>query len=311
MEKSLKEQAIKYANHFGSLLDVPCAVVDLSEKSYEPAGEGKPFDACENCPHKNCKGYEQFAYGCREAYRWDGLYTFHCYQEMVVICASIASEKGDLAGSISKMPDITYLEKYLKENGDGIISGAASVVLELDLSETIAEMIVNLAKKHHKKIYSIVGNMSVILARKDLVRQTDCFICNEIEAGKFFDDPALTAFNPAQMLDYLPGAAKEAGIRSMVVTMGAQGSVYYDEDTHVSGICKPIPVQVVDTSGAGDAFFSGTVMALIRAIPLQDAVVYGARLASATISRAENKKVLRFMWNVYWSYSVKAGYRKK
>ncbi|MGX8714296.1 MAG: carbohydrate kinase family protein [Lachnospiraceae bacterium] len=200
----------------------------------------------------------------------------------------ILDEKGDLAGSISKMPDITYLEKYLKENGDGIISGAESVVLELDLSETIAEMIVNLAKKHHKKIYSIVGNMSVILARKDLVRQTDCFICNEIEAGKFFDDPALTAFNPAQMLDYLPGAAKEAGIRSMVVTMGAQGSVYYDEDTQVSGICQPIPVQVVDTSGAGDAFFSGTVMALTRAIPLPEAVVYGARLASATISRAEN-----------------------
>ena len=61
MEKSLKEQAIKYANHFGSLLDVPCAVVDLSEKNYTPAGEGKPFDACANCPHKNCKGYEQFA----------------------------------------------------------------------------------------------------------------------------------------------------------------------------------------------------------------------------------------------------------
>ena len=117
MEKSLKEQAIKYANHFGSLLDVPCAVVDLSEKNYTPAGEGKPFDACANCPHKNCKGYEQFAYGCREAYRWDGLYTFHCYQEMVVVCASIASEKGDLAGGLVIGPIIL-------DNKEELLAGA-------------------------------------------------------------------------------------------------------------------------------------------------------------------------------------------
>ena len=215
----------------------------------------------------------------------------------------ILDEKGDLAGSISKMPDISHLEKYLAQYGDQIISDAEAVVLELDLSENIAEMIVNLAKKYDKKIYSIVGNMSVILARKDLVRQTDCFICNEIEAGKFFDNPALTAFDPLQMKDYLPHAAKEAGITSMVVTMGSQGSVYYEESADVSGIsdisgnssisdisgiCQPVPVQVVDTSGAGDAFFSGTVMGLIRGIPLQKAVTYGARLASATISRPEN-----------------------
>lgn len=118
MENSLKEQAVKYANHFGSLLDVPCAVVDLSEKSYVPAGEGKPFDACENCPHKNCKGYEQFAYGCREAYRWDGLYTFHCYQEMVVICASIASEKGDLAGGLVIGPIILDNKEELLASAD-------------------------------------------------------------------------------------------------------------------------------------------------------------------------------------------------
>ncbi len=100
MEKSLKDQAIKYANHFAVVLETPCAVVDLADKTYIPAGDRKRFEVCEHCPHKNCKGYEQFAYGCREAYRWDGLYTFHCVEEMVLVCASIASEKGDLAGGL-------------------------------------------------------------------------------------------------------------------------------------------------------------------------------------------------------------------
>ena len=61
-------------------------------------------------------------------------------------------------------------------------------MLEVDLNETIAEMIIRLANEHGKDVYSIVGNMSVILARKDLIRQTKCFICNEVEAAKFFGE---------------------------------------------------------------------------------------------------------------------------
>lgn len=199
----------------------------------------------------------------------------------------ILDEKGELAGSVSKMPDIAYLEAYLAEKGDEIVSSADAVVLEVDLNERIAETVVVLAKKHRKPLYSIVGNLSVVLARKNLIRQTDCFICNEIEAAKFFGAEDVSRFTPTQMLEFLPDAAGKAGIISMVVTMGEQGAVYYDESAASSGICQPYPTEVVDTSGAGDAFFSGTVMGLIRGMPLAQAVQYGARLASATIGREE------------------------
>ena len=199
----------------------------------------------------------------------------------------ILDEKGDLAGSISKMPELSRLEAFLTEKGDEIISGAGSVVLEVDLNERIAEMIVDLAEKYDKPVYGIVGNMSVVLARKDLIRRTDCFICNVIEAAKFFGDAAVTDYTAQQMLAFLPGAAKEAGIASMVVTMGEQGSVYYDATAGTSGICPICPTEVADTCGAGDAFFSGTVMGLIRGKPLSEAVRYGARLASATIRHEE------------------------
>ncbi len=199
----------------------------------------------------------------------------------------ILDEKGDLAGSISKVPDLSHLESFLAQKGDEIVSAAGSVVLEMDLNENIADMVVGLAEKYNKHIYAIVGNMSVVLARKDLIRRTDCFICNVIEAAKFFGNAAVTGYTTQQMLEFLPGAAKNAGISSMVVTMGEQGSVYYDGSAGTSGICQICPTEVVDTSGAGDAFFSGTVMGLIRGNPLSEAVRYGAKLASATISREE------------------------
>ena len=137
------------------------------------------------------------------------------------------------------------------------------------------------------KVYGIVGNLSVVLARRDLIRRTDCFICNAVEAAKFFGNAAVTGFTAPQMLEFLPGAAKQAGIASMVVTMGERGSVYYDGAAGTSGICQICPTKVVDTSGAGDAFFSGTVMGLIRGKPLPEAVRYGAKLASDTIGRKE------------------------
>lgn len=195
----------------------------------------------------------------------------------------ILDENGDLAGSISKMPDLSRLEESLSLNIDAIASESTAIILEMDLNERIAEMVVNAARKHGKPVYAIVGNMSVVLSRKDLVKQTDCFICNNIEAAKFFGVKALVDYPPQQMLEFLPDAATSAGIASMVVTMGAQGAVYYDGSTGDFGICPPVQAHVVDTCGAGDAFFSGTISALIKGRVLPDAAQYGAKLAAATI----------------------------
>ena len=200
----------------------------------------------------------------------------------------VLDETGNLAGSISRMPDTSILENYLAGCGDEIISGAENVVLEIDLSERIASEVLRLAQKYGKKVYAIVGNMSVILAHPEFLQHTDCFICNEIEAGRLFASDAVPAFSPEQMLEYLPTAAKTAGIPSMVVTMGAQGAVFYDGASGDAGICPPYPAEVMDTSGAGDAFFSGTVMGLTRKLPLREAVRYGAKLASLTIGSKEN-----------------------
>lgn len=152
MEKTLKGQAIKFANHFATVMDIPCAVVDLAERNFIPAGEGKGFDVCGHCPHKNCKGYEQFAYGCREAYRWDGLYTFHCAEEMVLVCASIASEKGDLAGGLVIGP-------LFLDNKDEVLSSVTDKKLLKALNE-ISEYSPHKIQAMAELLAGIAGNIS-------------------------------------------------------------------------------------------------------------------------------------------------------
>lgn len=197
----------------------------------------------------------------------------------------ILDEQGNLAGSISRMPDLNVLEDYITLHGEEAIAAAANVVLEIDMNERIAATVLDLAEKYHKKVYSIVGNMSVILAHPEYVSRSDCFICNEIEATKLFEID-LTQVEPEAVAEILPAAAKRMQIPMMVITMGVKGSVYYDGEN--CGICPIVPTRVVDTSGAGDAFFSGTVMGLTRGLPLEEAVRYGARLASMTIAGKEN-----------------------
>ncbi len=100
MQENLNELATKYARYFAMMLDIPCSVVDLKEKKVATDLGLDCVEVCKNCPNKNCLCYGQFSYGCREAYRWDGLYIYHCTQDMVLVAASITNEKGELEGGL-------------------------------------------------------------------------------------------------------------------------------------------------------------------------------------------------------------------
>ena len=63
------------------------------------------------------------------------------------------------------------------------------------------------------------------------------------------------------MCRVLTGNVRSANIPSMVVTMGGQGAVYACADGDC-GIVTRKKVDVMDTTGAGDAFFAGTVIGL-------------------------------------------------
>ena len=200
---------------------------------------------------------------------------------------AILDEHGDLRGSISRQPDFSTLERFLNEEGEALIARTDGVVLELDMNPAIADIVMRLAVKHEKPIYVVVGNMGVISRHPEYLRRVACFICNEIEAGRLFGRN-LDGLDPAAMLRFLPGAADGAGIPSMIVTMGSRGAVYYDSRTREAGICPALPCRLIDSTGAGDAFLSGAVMALTRGLPLSVAVRAGAKLASLVIQRVEN-----------------------
>lgn len=199
----------------------------------------------------------------------------------------ILNEKGDVAGEISCPPSVEALEALIKDKGEDMIRASDNVVIEIDTSAELSERVIALCKRYNKPVYTVVGNMSVILSRRDLVAALDCFVCNEVEAGRLFDAD-LSAHTSDEMLDVLRENFPSVGCSAMVITMGEKGAVYIDGKSGDKGWCPPIPTRLVDSSGAGDAFLSGTVMGLTKGMPLSSAVRVGTLLAHRTIQTTES-----------------------
>ena len=199
---------------------------------------------------------------------------------------AVFSHNGDVVASISKRPDLSEISRILKEQGDEIIADADAVTVDIDMESYILKQILDLAEKYHKQVYAVVSNMSIAMERRDLMKRTACLVCNAQEAGLLFSDD-YKKLSPEELAPIIGRKVKSAQYPRMVVTMGEQGAVYAEIDGSF-GICPPINVAVVDTTGAGDAFFSGVTIGLTYGKTLDEACHIGARLASSVISTTDN-----------------------
>ena len=199
---------------------------------------------------------------------------------------AVFDNDGDVAASISKRPNLMPIVDILEKHGDEIFENADSIVCEMDIDKEIVKQVFKYAQKYHKKVYSVVGNMSIALERRDFLKSIDCFVCNIQEAGLlFFDD--YSEKNAEEMVDILSEKVMAAQIPSMIVTMGSDGAVYADLNGE-KGWCPARKVEVKDTTGAGDSFCAGVAIGLTYGKTLREACEIGAMLAASVIVTTES-----------------------
>ncbi len=199
---------------------------------------------------------------------------------------AVFDNQNDVCASISQRPDLTPLLDVLAEHGEEIFSRADSILLELDMDKEIIREVFRLSERYGCPVYAAVSNISIMMDRRDFVQRVGCFVCNRQEAETLFSDE-FDSREPEVLARQLASQVAAAGISSMVVTLGAAGAVWAEASGRY-GFCPAWEVAVADTTGAGDAFFSGVAAGLTHGKTLAEACDIGTRLAASVICTQDN-----------------------
>lgn len=199
---------------------------------------------------------------------------------------ALLDKNGNLLGSVSHLPNLKLLEQQVISQLPKLIQNIRNIAMDIDLNPDIVELITCNVQKNNLKLYALPGNLSVISKNYDLFKHMQCFVCNDIEAAKLLN----TSFQPEDLATAQQLVKKfktEFGVQQAVITLGEHGAVYVDQQANTN--FQPIyPAQMIDCTGAGDAFFSAVAAFLIRGKSIAAATDAGAKLASMIISNQEN-----------------------
>ncbi len=108
----------------------------------------------------------------------------------------------------------------------------------------------------------------------------DLLVPNQVEAAQF------AGLEPEAVQDWAAVARRlhDLGARAVVLTLGAEGSLLCT-DSLVS-LVPSFRVPVVDTTAAGDAFVGGLAVAVLRGLPLPEAVRFANACGALAVTRA-------------------------
>ena len=165
----------------------------------------------------------------------------------------------------------------------GAIAGAAVLVAQMEVSrECVARAVEVAGGEGTRAILNLAPPFDVPRA---VLEGLDPLVVNEHEAA-FLLDGGVKGVEGVEGVDgALPAASRlvALGPKSAVVTVGADGAVFAEGDA--AGHVPAPEADVVDTTGAGDAFVGALALRLARGASLEEAVSYAVRAGSAAVTR--------------------------
>jgi ribokinase len=147
------------------------------------------------------------------------------------------------------------------------IAASDVVMTVLEVPTEAAHRAMELGRKHGAR--TILNPAPARALPPQIFASVDYLTPNESELrillGLPADDPRSSRELAAEL--------RRRGVRNVVVTLGRQGALILTDD--LDQMVPAVPVDVVDTTGAGDAFNSGFAVALAEGRDIVDAVRFG------------------------------------
>nr|WP_076389491.1 ribokinase [Vaginimicrobium propionicum] len=151
------------------------------------------------------------------------------------------------------------------------------LVAQLETPIAVVQKAFDLA--HAKEMYTILNPSPAQHLPEAILRNTDLIVVNEVE-GAFYARSTPSLAGSQETLRRIA----HLGPRSVVQTLGSRGAAYLDPQGNF-GIADSVPVDVVDTTGAGDAFLGALVAPLQKGADLAEACSYANKVASYCVTQ--------------------------
>ncbi len=221
---------------------------------------------------------QQVIHSCKEA-GIDCQYARHIAEGRTGTYMALMSPDGQLDVAISDFEIISALDSdYILEH-EHLIQAADMVIIDATLTEDTLDTVFDLADQHSIRVAadpttpSLAGRLCQYISQLYMVVPN----ASEIEMLCRLSSPEGDRDRAIQTARELVALGTEIA----VVTMGEDGLAYADGSGQ--GYLRALKTEVIDTTGAGDAFTSAAIFGLLNEVPVDEAMRLGIAAASLNI----------------------------
>ncbi|MCY4465266.1 MAG: PfkB family carbohydrate kinase [Chloroflexi bacterium] len=186
------------------------------------------------------------------------------------------------AENVTRLDDLSITaaldSDYLLEH-EWLFQDAALVVIDATLSEDALDTLFELAQRHKARVCADPTSPGLARRLRKYIPNLFLIVPNASETAALcsLDEPSTereSAIGTAQRLVNM-------GATIAVVTLGERGLAYADRSG--GGYIRALHTEVVDTSGAGDAFSGAAIFGILNGVPIDEAMRLGVAAASLTL----------------------------
>lgn len=204
----------------------------------------------------------------------------------------ITDKNGDMVTAINDMGINRFLTKEFLSSSIGFLNENDAVLFDTNLTE---EIIAYICEKIKVPLFADCVSASKVRKIKDGIGYLYGFKPNRIEAEALTGIKITDEDSAAQAAEKL----LETGLKRLYITLSEKGVVSADKDEKL--FMKPLcsDEEIVNTSGAGDAFFASAVKACLDGMSLYDSTICGLKGAKAVCltKKSINENILKYTEN--------------
>lgn len=162
-------------------------------------------------------------------------------------------------------------------DADEIFYNADIILLQQEIPSNVVEYVIEKAKKMDKKV--ILNFAPARYISDYFLQNLYMLVLNETETQY------ITGYEIKYDENIVTKAAEDLinkGVQNVIITLGAKGSFVYNK--YFVGFIDSFPVQVVDTTAAGDTFV-GALSVALQEDNIKEAVIFASKAAAFSVGK--------------------------